>query len=98
MHPGPGQANTLLAKTKSVIVLEDLNVSRTRRLRFWAGVLKNLKLARAISDVGMGEFRRQLAQDTVVWRSGHHGRSILSIVQDGFGLPREAYQRKIVTE
>jgi len=46
------QATTTLAKTKSVIVLEDLNVS---------GLLKNHKLARAISDVGFGEFRRQLA-------------------------------------
>ncbi len=45
------QATTTLAKTKSVIVLEDLNVS---------GLLKNHKLARAISDVGFGEFRRQL--------------------------------------
>jgi len=35
-----------------VVVLEDLNV---------AGMLKNRRLARAISDVGMGEFRRQMA-------------------------------------
>jgi putative transposase len=51
------RANTLhqltsrLAKTKSVVVIEDLNV---------AGMLKNHHLAQAISDVGFGEFRRQL--------------------------------------
>jgi putative transposase len=47
----------IVAKTKphderpSVIVLEDLNVK---------GMLKNRKLARAISDVGLGEFKRQV--------------------------------------
>jgi putative transposase len=51
------RANTLhhltsrLAKTKSVVVIEDLNV---------AGMLKNHHLAQAISDVGWGAFRRQL--------------------------------------
>jgi putative transposase len=51
------RANTLhhltsrLAKTKSVVVIEDLNV---------AGMLKNHHLAQAIGDMGWGEFRRQL--------------------------------------
>jgi IS605 OrfB family transposase len=45
------QITTQLAKTKSAIVIEDLNVS---------GMLKNHRLAQAISDVGMFEFRRQL--------------------------------------
>jgi len=45
------QATTRLAKTKSAVVIEDLNVS---------GLRGNHKLARAISDVGLREFRRQL--------------------------------------
>jgi len=45
------QATSLLAKTKSAVVLEDLNVS---------GMLRNHHLAQAIADVGLYEFRRQL--------------------------------------
>src|SRR5262249_97101 len=45
------QVTTMLAKTTSVIVVENLNV---------AGMLKNHQLAQAIGDVGFGEFRRQL--------------------------------------
>jgi putative transposase len=45
------QATSLLAKTKSAVVLEDLNVS---------GMMKNHHLAQAIGDVGFYEFRRQL--------------------------------------
>ena len=45
------QATSRLAKTKSVVVLEDLNVR---------GMLQNHHLAQAIADVGMAEFRRQL--------------------------------------
>jgi putative transposase len=60
---------TITAKTKpdgmrpAVIVLEDLAV---------ANMVKNRKLARAISDVGMGEFRRQMAYKTL-W----NGESLL---------------------
>jgi putative transposase len=45
------QFTSRLAKTKSVVVIEDLNVS---------GMLQNHHLAQAIGDVGFGEFRRQL--------------------------------------
>lgn len=45
------QATTWLAKNKSVVVLETLNVD---------GMKRNRKLAQAISDVGFYEFNRQL--------------------------------------
>jgi putative transposase len=45
------QLTTKLARTKSVIVIEDLNV---------VGMLKNHHLAQALGDVGFAEFRRQL--------------------------------------
>jgi putative transposase len=45
------QVTTRLAKTKSVLVIEDLQV---------AGMLKNHRLAQAIGDVGFAEFKRQL--------------------------------------
>jgi len=45
------QTTSLLARTKSAVVLEDLNVN---------GMVKNHHLAQAIVDVGFHEFRRQL--------------------------------------
>jgi putative transposase len=45
-----------LAKTKAVVVIEDLNVS---------GMLKNHHLAQAIGDVGFYEFQRQLLYKAV---------------------------------
>lgn len=45
------QATSRLAKTKSAVMLEALNVS---------GMLKNHHLAQAIADVGLYEFRRQM--------------------------------------
>jgi putative transposase len=45
------QVTATLARTKSVVVIEDLHV---------AGMLKNHRLAQAIGDVGFGEFKRQV--------------------------------------
>ena len=45
------QVTSRLARTKSAVVLEDLNVS---------GMMKNHHLAQAIMDVGFYEFRRQM--------------------------------------
>jgi putative transposase len=46
------QATSQLARTKSAVVLEDLNVR---------GMMKNHHLAQAIGDVGWHEFRRQMS-------------------------------------
>ena len=46
------QLTASLARTKSVIVLEDLHVK---------GMARNRSLALSVSDAGMGELRRQLA-------------------------------------
>jgi putative transposase len=46
------QVTSAIAKTKPcTIILEDLNVK---------GMMKNRKLSRAVGDVGMGEFKRQM--------------------------------------
>jgi putative transposase len=57
-----------LTKTKSVVVIEDLNVS---------GMMKNHCLARAISDVGFHELRRQLE-----YKGGWYGCQV--VVADRF--------------
>lgn len=45
---------TILAKTKRIIGIEDLNVS---------GMLRNHKLARSIADLGLFEWRRQINEN-----------------------------------
>lgn len=57
---GLNKATTYLAKTKQVIVVEDLYVS---------GMIRNHHLARAIADMGWGEFHRQLAYKTTWYGS-----------------------------
>jgi putative transposase len=57
------QVTTRLAKTKSVLVIEDLHV---------AGMLKNHHLAQAIGDVGFAEFKRQL-----LYKATWYGASVL---------------------
>ncbi len=49
------QLTTRLARTKRAIAVESLNV---------AGMVRNRRLARAISDAGFGEFLRQLDYKT----------------------------------
>jgi IS605 OrfB family transposase len=51
---------TALAREYATIVVEDLNVS---------GMVKNRRLARAVSDAGFGQIRRQLAYKTT-WNGG----------------------------
>ena len=57
------QVTTALAKTKSVIVIENLHV---------AGMLKNHHLAQAIGDVGFGEFKRQ-----VLYKAAWYGSRVV---------------------
>jgi putative transposase len=59
------RASTSLVRNADVIVIEDLNVS---------GMVRNRKLARAISDCGWGEFRRQLE-----YKCAWYGRDLIVI-------------------
>jgi putative transposase len=51
---------TMLASSYGTVVVEDLNV---------AGMVKNRRLARAVSDAGFGQIRRQVEYKTS-WRAG----------------------------
>lgn len=57
---GLHKLTTRLAREYGTVVVEDLNV---------AGMIRNRRLARAISDCGFGELRRQLAYKTE-WNGG----------------------------
>jgi putative transposase len=59
------RASTRLVREHDVIVVEDLNV---------AGMIRNRRLARAISDCGWGEFRRQLE-----YKCQRYGRELVVI-------------------
>jgi putative transposase len=59
------RASTRLTRTHDVIVIEDLRV---------AGLVRNRHLARAISDCGWGEFRRQLG-----YKCQRYGRHLVVI-------------------
>jgi putative transposase len=59
------RASTRLVRSADTIVIEDLNVS---------GMVRNRHLARAISDCGWGEFRRQLA-----YKCERSGRNLVVI-------------------
>jgi putative transposase len=59
------RASTRLVRENDVIVIEDLNVS---------GMIRNRHLARAISDCGWGEFRRQLE-----YKCERYGRELVVI-------------------
>jgi putative transposase len=59
------RASTKLVRDNDTIVIEDLNVS---------GMVKNRHLARAISDCGWGEFRRQLE-----YKCARYGRDLIVI-------------------
>jgi putative transposase len=59
------RASTRLVRAADTLVIEDLNVS---------GMVRNRRLARAISDCGWGEFRRQLE-----YKCERYGRDLIVV-------------------
>lgn len=59
------KASARLVRDHDVIVIEDLNIK---------GMVRNRRLAKAISDCGWGEFRRQLE-----YKAARHGRRLVVI-------------------
>jgi putative transposase len=62
------QLTCRLAKTKAVVVIEDLNV---------AGMLKNHHLAQAIADVGFYEFKRQEFKRQLLYKAAWYGSRVV---------------------
>jgi putative transposase len=87
------QLSSSLARTKSVIVLEDLHVR---------GMQRNRHLALSVSDAGMGELRRQLAYksewygSTLVIADRFYPSSRLcsgcGVIKDALGLRERVYE------
>jgi putative transposase len=87
------QLSSSLARTKSVIVLEDLHVR---------GMQRNRHLALSVSDAGMGELRRQLAYksewygSTLVIADRFYPSSKLcsgcGVIKDALGLSERVYE------
>ena len=70
--------STRLVRQNDVIVIEDLNVS---------GMVKNRRLAGAISDCGWGEFRRQLEYKCERYRRATgRDRPVVSQLEDLLGV------------
>ena len=84
------RVSTRLVRDNDLIAIEDLNVS---------GMVRNRRLARAISDCGWGEFRRQLE-----YKCQRYGRELVVIdrwypsLEDLLGVRAPARRAELVHE